>query len=79
VKQRLLTLFAVFFVLGCGDAGTSANQSPQKSGTALDNQGGQRAGALHPIRYGYRGGPYTTGGGKPRPKNSSNESAESRP
>ena len=43
MKQRL-PLFAVFIVAeamsGCG--GTSANQSPQKNGTAVDNEEGKR-------------------------------------
>jgi hypothetical protein len=59
--------------LGRGGAGTPANERPPEKDQSADNQGDQRASrALHPVRYGYRGGPYTSGG-KPRPKVNSNE------
>ena len=60
-------------MLGCGGAATPANERPPEKDPSAGNLGDQRGNtALHPVRYGYRGGPYTSGG-KPRPKVSSNE------
>jgi hypothetical protein len=49
-------------------AGVSDNDPPKQDQGAMVTEGSNARGApLYPIRYGYRGGPYTRNG-KPRPK-----------
>src|SRR5215469_12424164 len=70
LKDRLAALAVVAAagtILSCANANTPVSDSQQDRGSSAGNGQDQPGAALYPIRYGYRGGPYTSGG-KPRAK-----------
>jgi len=78
-KDRLAALAVIVAagtILSCANAGAPDSDSPQDRGSSARN--GQDQPGVYPIRYGYRGGPYTSGG-KPRAKTGPGEATPSAP
>ena len=70
MRDRLAALAVVAVagaILSCSNAGAPDIDSQQNRGSSAGNGQDQPGATLYPIRYGYRGGPYTSGG-KPRQK-----------
>jgi hypothetical protein len=63
--------------LSCADAG-APDGCQQDRGSSAGNGQNQHGASLYPIRYGYRGGPYTDDG-KPRPRTDPSEASPSAP
>src|SRR5262245_42913752 len=79
MRNRLAALAAVAAagaILSCSNTGVPAIDSQQDRGAG--NGQDQPGATLYPIRYGYRGGPYTSGG-KPRPKTGPGEATPTAP
>ena len=81
MRHRLAALAVVAAagaILSCSNAGAPAIDSQQDRGSYTGNGQDQPGATLYPIRYGYRGGPYTSGG-KPRPKTGPGEATPTAP
>jgi len=63
----LAVIAAAAAILSCSNAGTPDIDSQQDRGSSAGKGQDLPGTTLYPIRYGYRGGPYTSGG-KPRQK-----------
>ena len=81
MRDRLAALAVVAAagaILSCSNAGAPDIDSQQDRGSSAGNGQDQPGATLHPIRYGYRGGPYTSGG-KPRPTTGPGEATPTAP
>jgi len=81
MRDRLAALAAVAAagaILSCSNTGAPDIDSQQDRGSSFGNGQDQPGATLHPIRYGYRGGPYTSGG-KSRPKTGPGEAIPTAP
>jgi len=81
MRDRLAALAAVAAagaILSCSNAGTPDIDSQQDRGSSAGKGQDQPGATLYPIRYGYRGGPYTSGG-KPRPTTGPGEATPTAP
>jgi len=80
MKDRLAALAVVAAagtILSCAD-GPPNSDDQQDRGSSGGNGQNQLGPTVYPIRYGYRGGPYTSGG-RPRPKTGPGEATPSAP
>jgi len=74
----LAVVAAAGTILNCSNAGAPDIESQQDCGSSAGNGQNQNGTSLYAIRYGYRGGPYTSGG-KRRPKTGPGEAPPSAP
>jgi len=75
MRDRLAALAVVAAaetILSCANANAPGSDSQQDRGSSAGNGQNQNGATLYPIRYGYWGGPYISGG-KPRLKTGSGE------
>jgi len=77
VKELMIALaiMAAGGVLSCSNDPHSDH--PEEDGPSAESGTDPHGATLNPIRYGYRGGPYTSFG-RPKPKNNSVPSGQDR-